>query len=272
MTELPEKAGRPANLPEPRLSNRDFELVIRRAAELQARDAEGADADGIAEGEVLRIGRELGLSTQHLHRALAEVKGVGETESGVMTRLFGPAEIRVGRTVPGDAAGIAQVLEQYLVNREYLSVLRRFPDRVVLTRAGGATAAVGRAMSRAFNRTPPLSISTLETTVRPLEEGYAFVSLGTSLSGKRSATAAASILGGGSGAALAAAVLGIAIAPPAALLALPILGVSMYGGHAYYENAVERVQVQLESLLDRLEHGELKPPSGPLFTSRGKPY
>src|SRR5690606_5268579 len=130
--------------------------------------------DGIDQAEVLRIGRELGLSTRHLHRALAEVQGAGPSEAGAMTWMFGPSAIHVGRTVKGNASQVAKVLENYLVGREYLSVLRRLPDRVLYTRASGATAAVGRAMSKAFNRTPPLVVSNLETVVRSIEDEYSY--------------------------------------------------------------------------------------------------
>lgn len=271
MTTLPEKSpGAGGNLPA-RLTNRDFELVIRRAAELQARDAEGADGDGIDETEVLRIGRELGLSTQHLHRALAEVQGTGVSEGGLLAWMFGPSVISVGRTVEGDAAQVAKVLENYLVGREYLSVLRRLPDRVVYTRAAGATAAVGRAMSKAFNRTPPLVVSNLETVVRRIEDRYAYVGLATALSGHRVGTALTSLGGGLSGGGAIAAFLGIAVAPLAALGGIPILLGAAYGGHLYYGSVVQRIQTQMESLLDRLEHGDLVPQPQPGFMGMGRP-
>lgn len=257
MSDLPDRVrDKPPNV-ERRLTNRDFELVIRRAAELQAKEAEGPDADGIEEGEVLRIGRELGLSTQHLHRALVEVSGDRTIESGFFTRVFGPANVRAGRTVRGSPGELAALLEKHLVDREYLVVLRRLPDRVLYTRAQGVAAALGRATSQMVNRSPLLAVSNLEVAVHPLEEGFSFVNLATSLAKDRNATAAGSLLGGGTGTAFAAATLGIAIAPPAALLALPILGGSMYGGKVYYRNLVTKVQVQMESLLDRVEHGEL---------------
>lgn len=272
MNRVPEKPVPSSDLPEKRISNRDFEMVIRRAAELQARESEGPDSDGIEEAEVLRIGRELGLSTQHLHRALVEIKGSDEAESRLFARLFGPAHVRVGRTIQGDAREIAAILESYLVAREYMAVLRRLPDRVLFTRATGASAAVGRAMSKAFNRTPLLPVVNLEISIQRLEEGFSYVSVATSLKGQRTATAATSIVGGGSGTAIGAATLGIAIAPPAALLALPFLVASVFGGHTYYAGAVRRVQVQLESMLDRLEHGELARSAGPRFTPKGRSY
>ena len=96
--------------------------------------------------------------------------------------------------------------------------------------------------------------------MQPLEDGYSYATLATSLASERTATAAGSILGGGSAAAVVGAVAAIAVAPPAALVALPVLGGVAYGGHAYYESLIAKTQVQLEALLDRLEHNELPPP------------
>lgn len=263
MTNLPEPGGQQPGGPGRRLSNRDFELVIRRAAELQAKESEDLSGDGIDEAEALRIGRELGLSTQHLHRALVEVSGDAQAESGLMVKLFGPGRVTVGRTVRGTASEVALILERHLVEREYLAVLRRLPDRVLYTRATGVGATVGRAMSQAFNRSPLLPVSNLDVSVHALEEGFAYVTLTSMLRKERIATSASSMVGGGTGTVVAGASLAIAIAPPAALLALPILGASVFAGHAYYSNLVEKVQVQLEFLLDRLEHGELVRPVRP---------
>ncbi len=261
VTNLPDRPTPAGELVERQLSNRDFELVIRRAAELQARDAEGGGSDGISETEALRIGRELGLSTEHLHRALAEVNDTAPPENGLLVRLFGPRVVHASRTVAGDASMIGANLERYLVEREYLTVLRRFSDRVVYTRASGVAAAMGRATSQIFSRSPLLRVENLEVSIRPLEAGYAHLYLATSLGDQRSAAAASSILGGTLGTSVGGAALGIAIAPPAALIALPILGLSILGGRAYYKGLGERVQVQLESLLDRIAHDELPEPT-----------
>jgi hypothetical protein len=266
------------NLPEPtsdqsvaagrRLSTRDFELVIRRAAELQAREAEEFGGEGISEAEAMRIGRELGLSNQNLHRALAETSGAVSTETGVMAGLFGQGNVRAGRAVPGNAETVARTLETYLVEREYLVVLRRFPDRVLFTRASGMVAAMGRATSQFFSRSAPLRVENLEMSVQPFEEGYTFVSVATSVTSSRTATAASSLVGGGAVGGLTAAILGIAVAPPAALVAIPIIGLSGLFGRAYYKSVVRNLQTQLESLLDRLEHGDLPPPIRARIPSR----
>ncbi|MQA92075.1 MAG: hypothetical protein GEU90_17925 [Gemmatimonas sp.] len=255
---LPERPL-PAPVPDRVLSREDFETVIRRAAELQAREADREAGEGLSEGEAMRIGRELGLSTRHLNQALAETSApAGET--GVLVTLYGPTMVRASRTVIGDPAELARSLERYLLEREFLAVQRRFADRVVLTRATGVAASLGRMSSQLLRRSPLLDVQELEMAVRGLEEGYSHVALAASLKSNRTATAASSILGGGTAAAAVATVLGIAIDPAAALIGVPFLGGGMAIGHRYYANLVRNTEVRLESLLDRLQHDELPPP------------
>jgi hypothetical protein len=245
------------------LSNEQFEMVIRRAAELQARTLEDPAGGAIAEDEVLRIGRELGLSVPHLNRALAEVRSQGPVEeTGAIRSLMGPSRVSATRAVPGDVATVRRLIEDYLLGREYLTVFRRLPDRTVYKRAGGVVAAVGRTTSGWFGSPQVLKVEELEVAVEPLEEGSSFVTLGCDMRSKRTeyvaGTAVSSSLAGGlSGLAVAT-----ALAPPLAVVGLPV-AVAVYAGlrHAY-RNELREVSTQLEVLLDRLEYGEISPRSG----------
>jgi hypothetical protein len=232
-------------------------MVIRRAAELQASQSDDvSDGEGVSEVEVIRIGQELGLSPEHLQRAIAETAGA-RPEQGFLHEVFGPETARASRLVRGDPGKVLRTLERYLVDREFLVVQRRFPDRVVFTRATGILASMGRAVSQTLSRAQPLDVENLDVSCRSLDDGSAWVSIATSLRVNRNTVAASSFVGGGMGATVAGAVLGIAIAPPVALVALPVLGASVFGGRAYYAGVVRDTGVRLESLLDRLEHGEL---------------
>jgi hypothetical protein len=269
VSRLPEPMGEGGDALVPRrLSNEQFEVVIRRAAELQARAAESSD-EGLTEAEALRIGRELGLSGEYLSRALAEVRGQAREEGGVLDRFVGAAVLQASRVVPGGAASVARHLEGYLVEREFFSVLRRLPDRVVYEPAPGAVAAVSRAMSRAFGGKQMLRVSNLEAMVQPLEEGFCHVTLLTRLNQERTEHLAGGVLGGGAAGTMVAVALGIAVDPAAALLGVPVLGGGLVGMRWSYVRTLHRTQVKLESLLDRLEHGELPPPP-PLRPGRGR--
>jgi len=71
------------NLPaERQLTQEQFEMVIRRAAELQARAAEDPAGGALTEAEAIRIGREIGISPVHLRRALAETGATRRGEGG----------------------------------------------------------------------------------------------------------------------------------------------------------------------------------------------
>lgn len=234
--------------------------MIRRAAELQARAAEQHGNEGMDPAELLRIGQELGLSTAHLQQAIAEVRGGGPAEAGMLHKLFGPALIRASRTVPSDAEDVRQELERYLVDREYYTVLRRFHDRTIYEQASGVNAAVGRSMSQAFGRSRLLGFKRLEVGVQSLEDGFSYVTLGTDLSGQRTGSALGAFLGGGGGGAATGIAFGIAVAPPAALLGLPVFAGMMLLMRTTYGSAVKGALLKLESLLDRIQHDELPPP------------
>jgi hypothetical protein len=232
-------------------------MVIRRAAELQARSADEAGADGVSEQDALRIGRELGLSGAALSRALAEVQSGAVEEPGIMMRLMGPARFSASRAMPGEPSAIARVLESYLVEHQYLMVQRRLQDRTTFVRATGAMAGIQRATSEVFGKTPLLKVKNLEVSVRPLEPGSSLVTLATDLSGERTGHAVgAAVMGGGFGGTSALA-LGIAVAPAVALVAVPVAAALAYAWRHGYHGEIRKVSVQLESLLDRLEHGEL---------------
>jgi hypothetical protein len=256
MANVPEK--REDRVPRPeRLTNEQFELVIRRAAELQARAAEGPAAEGLSDEEAIRIGQELGLSGAYLGQALAEVRSGAIEEPGLAARLMGSARFGVARTMPGEASRVSATLERYLVEQEYLVVQRRLADRTVFVRASGVAAAIARTTSELFRRSPLLDAANLEVSVRQVEPDMVSVLLATDLGSQRTGHLVGGSVLGGVGGGVSAMVAAIAIAPPAALVGLPILLAGMGGLRYAYQSTANKVVVQLESLLDRLEHGEL---------------
>ncbi len=258
MTRPPEKRSGD-HTPSARLTNEQFELVIRRAAELQARSVEEPGAEGLSEEEALRIGRELGLSGEHMGQALAEVRSGAVPEDGVVARVMGPARFSVSRTVRGDAVRIGKTLERYLIEHEYLVVQRRLRDSTVFVRATGVLATVARATTGMFRKSPLLDLQTLKVSVRQLDPELASVLVSTDLSGERRDNLLGGSAMGGTIGAVVGATLGFGVAPVAAIVALPVFGASVAGFRHAYRGAARKAVVQLESLLDRLEHGELEP-------------
>jgi hypothetical protein len=159
-----------------KLTRREVEEVLRRAAELESGRLHrgGADDDDLDEGsgtqlpepEVFRLGQEAGLSEDALREALGalrtgELQRAGEGES--------PNEIVVSRTVPGEPAPVARAVERFL--REQLMTIRRHHGaRIEWQRARGLWPGLMRSIefARRFAFGP---VSRVETRVEAAQDG-----------------------------------------------------------------------------------------------------
>jgi len=272
VSQLPD-IPRGGGLPERRLSPEQFEAVIRRAAELQAKSADDTSPEGITQSELIRIGKEIGISPQYVQRALAESGGPAATAPTTGEKLFGPALVATGRSVVGDAEAVRAHLEQYLVERERLAAVRRFPGRTIYHPARGfdlnamitvAQDALGGGKQPRVGAGFKLkNARMLEVAVQPLEEGFSYVDFRLDLANYRNGFATAGVVGGTVGALGVGATLAIAVDPAAALLGLPLMGGSLWGFRAVQNHIVDHARTHLESLLDCLERGE------PLVRPRG---
>jgi hypothetical protein len=257
-------------LPARRLSTVEVEAVLRRAVELQAREGDErvAEAEGMSETELVRIGREIGLSPWHIQQALAETSARPEQEERWFGRGFGPGDVRVSRLLRLPAERARADLDRYMHERECMVVHRRFTDRVVYVRASGFAADLQRGLSGFNQKYPRIDAPEVEVAIRPADEQSTYVGLRIDLRGRRTGWASGGLVTGtGTGGALAV-FLGLAVAPPAALVGIPIFLGSIWGSRAAYRRALAEKHEQLESVLDRLEHGELLPPSKPSLRDR----
>jgi hypothetical protein len=245
---------------ERRLSPAEVEAVLGRAIELHVREVAGASAAEIPESELLRIGRELGLAPDRLRRALAEVDGGLRAEETWLSRNLGEPRAGASRLVSRGAADVQRELESYLVETECMVVERRYPGRTVYVPAAGVLAAAARAARRLRGRHRLLGAEHLEVAVQALAESSCCVAVTVDLSHKRREVAATATAGAGTGA-VAALLAGTFVAPPAALLGVPILAAALLGSRSAYRNAFGETSGRVESVLDRLEHSELE--SGP---------
>jgi hypothetical protein len=266
VSDLPDIVRGPGSEPERRLTPDQFEAVIRRAAELQAKGMEEPDRDGISQAELIRIGKEIGISPQHVRRALAETIDAPAAAPSLPDKVFGPDSASASRAVPGEPDTVRAQVEQYLVEREWLAVVRRFPGYTTYQKAQGVELAKLVSFAQAAFRVDDQphvgagfklrNAKRVELSVQPLEEGYSYVSLRVDLGNYRNILALASTVGGWSLGATFGAILAIAVAPPAALLAIPIGGGAMWGARAAQGHITEHAQTHLESILDCLERGE----------------
>lgn len=270
MSELP--APRPegeAPLPARRLSTQELEAVIRRAVELQS--AAGGSDEGVAEAEVLRIGQELGLEPAHVRRAITDIRSRPVEERGLLAAVMGPGTVRAARTIRKPAAELGMLLEQYMVGFECMQVHRRFRDRTRYVRDGSFAAGVQRFTRQFGTRDPRLDLKQLDVSVQYVDEDTAFVELTVDLGSDRAGHAAG---GGALGTLLSTPAVAFALVTPApdllALAAIPIFGGMVAAWRAAYRSELTKKQETLESFLDRLEHGEVRPPKDANWGDRVK--
>ena len=109
--------------------------MLARAAELQGKTGDTGDpAEEFTEDQLIELGKEVGLTPQHLRQALAEERTrsvLPEEEGGVASRLFGPSRISAARTVPGRAADILAAIDNWMQRQELLIVKRHHAERIV---------------------------------------------------------------------------------------------------------------------------------------------
>jgi hypothetical protein len=258
------------------IGREEFEVVIRRAAEL-ALSAETEGEDRLSEAEIVRIGGELGLPAHHVRQALYELPELHSEES-MFGRVFGPAVVSAARPIPGDAALLLRRIEDYLVTREYLQVVRRRPDRVFFMPADDTLSALARGLTRPGSRFHLARARRAALSSRALGDGRTHVQIATDFSDQRRqgirAAVAAGVLGGlvlgGAGAAAVTAIgmpgvfetTGQVLAAAAGLAGG--VYVSVRSTAARFRARMQAARVELEGLLDRAEQGErLEPPPAP---------
>ena len=258
------------NLPQRRIDRDALERIIRRAAELQAGDMD--TGDGLTEQDLLKVGAEVGIDGRFLRQAMyEETAGATETERGLLAKWVGPRRVSASRVVPGDKTTIEAGLERWMVEGEALAVKRRLPDRVVWERQRGFFAEMKRGFGvggKSYQLARALDVAVVVTQ---LEQGFCHVELVADISQTRQGLVGGAVAATGAGGALAvtASALGAMLVVPAFAVVLGVTaGAAIVRNH---RKAAERMQLALEQVLDRLEHGEIRsrhledPHASPLF-------
>ena len=260
----------------------DLQLVIRRAAELYTAEA---DADEqLSEAEVLRIADELGLPGRHVRQALYELPRQRSPE-GWVDRWFGPPAVVETRVVPGDPSAVVDRLEDYLVTREFLQVLRRQGEKVALSPAEDAISNVARAVRRPQRQWQIARARRVLVEARPIPEDESHVRLEVDVANRRTRAVTGGIVGGALvGLPLAAGaffpvghivfdIAGDAAGYAAGLAAgagafTASVSAGMAVARARFKARVQDARLEVASLLDRLEGGRtLDPPPAPWLRS-----
>lgn len=259
------------------ISRNDLPAVVKRAAELAA--IEGDAEELLPEEEVVRIAAELGLSERHVRQAMME--GVlEEEEPSFLDRHMGITRIMATRAVPGSPDQARAALEDYLMTREYLQVVRRQSVSTTFEPADDVVSKVARGFSRSKKHCLAAA-DAVEVTVRELQPGWSHVRVKAVYPDARKlhiggATAGILFLGGPVAAASGTIVGALASGPlahPVSIALGATVGLGVFAGAAAtfwniarsnFRKWRERTANEAAGVLDRLEKGdELRPPPAP---------
>jgi hypothetical protein len=254
----PQRRGSNLPLSSRKLSARELEAVIRRAAELQA-DSSARLEEGVSEAEAVRIGQELGLDAATVRRAMADVRGRPAAEKGLLVTLAGPRIAHASRIVNRPAASVATQLESHLRERELMLTERRFADRTRFVRDSSVAAGLvrfGRGFTGSSHR--PVDLKQLDLSVSAIDADSCLVQLSADLGGTRGGLVGG-VIGGSGGATIAwgAVAWATALPDPLALLGVPVLAGAWLGTRAIFGTVRRSVQEKIEALLDQVEHDTL---------------
>jgi hypothetical protein len=252
---------KPTNLPAA-IDRAAVERVLARALDLQA-GTSGDTQDRLTEAQLLDLAKEVGLDATHLRQALAEERtrvAIPE-ERGLLAALYGGASVSAQRTVSGTPAQVLKALDDWMQRQEGLKVKRHFGERIVWEADHGIAGAVKRIVS---GRGAALARATdVAATAIALDASRVVVRLDAQLGANRASMAqvnaglaGASVVAGGVLVALSFPLL--AAVAPAVVLVPAVWGIA----RASHLRTVERAQLALEQVLDRLERGEAgRPPT-----------
>lgn len=258
-----------SNLPSPKsaagLDRGALERVLARAAELQV--GTGEPEEVLTEEQILELGKEVGLSPEHLRQALAEERtrvALPPDEGGLSAKLLGGARVGATRTVPGKPSDVLEAIDLWMQRQECLQVKRQFPDRVVWEARRDLIGTVRRALNVGGRGYALSRAYEVAATAVGVDNSRTLVRIDADLAPFRTTLARQ-----GAG---ATAVSVVAIPALIALhfaVAIAVAPAVLVGAGAFYlargvnARTATAAQLALEQLLDRLERGEItkSPPS-----------
>jgi len=238
------------------ISREALERIIQRAAELQA--GERDIGDGLTETEMLALGKDVGIPGRYLKQAMLEERTRLLERSPDAFSFAGPARLTAQRVVPGDRGAVERALTGWMEEEELLRVKRRFPDGASWEPQVGFFVSMRRGF-KAGGRSFDLSHSKeVIGQVTQLESGFCHVRLTADVRNLRAQHigGAATLVGTGAVGTAIALVLGVLA--PVAVLPVVVLSLAAIPALAHQRVQNEKIQVALEQVLDRLEHGEIR--------------
>jgi hypothetical protein len=263
-----EKSSVPATTParQTLLDRQALERVLARAAELQGAGAIPESSDLISESQLRDIGNEVGLSAETINQALAEERtrvNVPE-ERGLVAQIAGASFATATRTIPGSPRDVLATIDTWMQREECLQVQRRFADRITWEPQRGLFGKIRRTVNVSGRGYYLVDAGQVSATVLPVDGSRVVVRLDADIHASRArrvgmggflatmGAAAGGILGLG----LVVAHLPLFIAAGSAVLPFAGGSIAAYKLARTHRTVLSSVQLALEQILDRLEHGE----------------
>src|SRR3954469_6330114 len=274
-----EKSSLPAK--QPLLDRQSLERILARAAELQGAGAMPDSSDLLSESQLRDIANEVGLSTATLNQALAEERtrvNVPE-QRGLIAQIAGAGYATATRTVPGVARDVLAAIDAWMQREECLQVQRRFSDRITWEPQRGLFGKIRRTVNISGRGYYLMDAEQVSATVLPVDATRAVVRLDADIRASRARRVGAGGAVGAVGTVMSGVVgLGLVIAHlplliAAGLAVLPFAGGTLAGYRVArtHRAILSGVQLALEQILDRLEHGEFARSAGLLDAITSRP-
>jgi hypothetical protein len=252
------------------LTRRQFDEVIRRAAEIAASEPDGGEST-LNEEELFRIAREVGLDDRHVRKALVQVRSSSPVGRNSVSALFGPPVLHASRVVPGRADALAKTIDEFMVAGRLLQAVRKGRSVLQYRPAVDWASQIARAASSTSKKYYVASAKWVEIRLEQVDDGHTLVELEVE-PGTRDDYLAGGLIGGagggigtGIGIAMAVGLTGGAAALGVALGVIAgsgVFGGICWGSGYYHKKRLLEVRAEMEGILDRLEMGEaLEPPS-----------
>ena len=276
-------AGEKSSLParQTLLDRQALERVLARAAELQGAGAMPDSSDLISESQLRDIGNEVGLSPETINQALAEERtriNVPE-ERGLVAQIAGAGFATATRTVSGNPRDVLATIDAWMLRDECLQVQRRFADRITWEPQRGLFGKLRRTVNVSGRGYYLMDADQVSATVLPVDASRVVVRLDANIHTSRARRVGIGGFLAAMGAAASGVIgLGLIVAHIPLLIAagsavLPFAGSTFaaYKVARTHRGVLSSVQLALEQVLDRLEHGDFERRGGLLGVIASRP-
>jgi hypothetical protein len=243
-----------------RIDRGAIERIIRRAAELQA---SGRDlGDGLTEAELHQLGREVGIPAQYLQQALMEerTRSIVAEAPGFIAWLTGARFVVAQRTIDGEPGRIREALHVWMTDGELLTVKRRYPDHTSWEQRRDVFSSLKRGFKIGGRDYVLATAKEVIGQVSRVDDARAHLYLVADMSNTRRSHLGGGITMTGIGGGVTLIGLTLSVAVPVAVIPAAVGGIAGFAIARHRRTELERVQVALEQVIDRIEHGEIKVP------------